>query len=87
MRTRAAEAYVRKRRSASASGEAMLGAADKRELGGNADGVVTFTEAVRYVKSTVPGDGKPNDKVQFPTAAPAELLPLVEIPLTSSRGR
>ena len=67
--------------------EAMLGAADKRELGGNADGVVTFTEAVRYVKSTVPGDGKPNDKVQFPTAAPAELLPLVEIPLTSSRGR
>ena len=67
--------------------QALLGAADQRALGGNADGIVTFTEAVRYVKSTVPGDGKPNDTVQFPTAAPAELLPFVEIPLTSTRRR
>jgi uncharacterized caspase-like protein len=66
--------------------EAMEGAADTIAQGGDNDGVVTLNEVIRYVRATVPGDSSRDEVRQVPTAAPADLLRVVELPLTTARA-
>ncbi|MEX1041966.1 MAG: caspase family protein [Pirellulaceae bacterium] len=57
------------------------GEADLPQFGGTQDGMVTFAELARYLQTTVSEDARRLGHRQNPTVSPAELLPLVEIPL------
>ena len=63
--------------------EALSGAADQSVQGGDEDGVVTLTEAFRFVSSAVPADSARDEQVQHPTAGPSDLLDYAVLPLTS----
>jgi hypothetical protein len=60
--------------------EALQGAADERE--GNADGIVSWSEVVRYVEKMVTVDSIGDPYQQYPTAGPSELLNVADFPLT-----
>lgn len=62
------------------------GEADLPQFGGDQDGTVTFTELARYLQTTVAEDARRLGHRQNPTVSPAELLPLVEIPLAYPSG-
>ena len=62
--------------------EGLDGEADRQA--GNRDGIVELQELIQYVRSTVPQDAGAGQE-QFPTAGPAELLELINLPLTRVR--
>ena len=66
--------------------EALNGAADQSEQGGDANGVVTWKETVAYVTAAVTADSArdPDGSRQFPTAGPLELLDYARLPLTGA---
>jgi uncharacterized caspase-like protein len=66
--------------------EALGGAADRRERGGNADGQVDLAEAIHFVQGDVPQRMGRTGLRQYPTAAPSDLLNFARIPLTAATG-
>ena len=64
--------------------EALAGSAD-REVDGNRDGIVGLVEAVDYVRAKVAEESSRDTVPQFPTAGPADLLPYVDLPLTTTK--
>lgn len=64
--------------------QALRGEADQQVHGGDENGSVDFSEVVRYIKDSVPRQIGRLGQRQYPTAAPAELLGVAEIPLTSA---
>ena len=66
--------------------EALAGAADEPSHGGDGNGRVTLPETIQYVQAMVENDSAASGLKQHPTAGPADLLPLVRLPLTVPTG-
>ena len=64
--------------------EALDGAADVAQHGGNGDGIVSWREAARYVSENVASDSAGDAASQRPTFGPTDLLDFTDVPLTSS---
>ncbi|MHB9065936.1 MAG: caspase family protein [Pirellulaceae bacterium] len=63
--------------------EGLRGTADQQD--GNSDGIVSWSEVVRYVERMVTADSIGDEYQQYPTSGPAELLHVADFPLTVAR--
>ena len=60
--------------------EALNGAADRRT---DSNGIVTLNEVIPFVQQSVAADSTNDTQRQFPTAGPIDLLPYIELPVTT----